>query len=81
VDAIAQALLDPDQCTRLGRFLSEPDEPSLSLLDEDDDAGRRLEARWSRSGQRLVLTVGAEDAREVELPLGQVDALRRFLSR
>jgi hypothetical protein len=52
---------------------------SLKLKDDD---GNRLNAIWSRSGKRLILTVTAGisgEARQIELRAGQVEVLARFL--
>jgi hypothetical protein len=89
VDNLARTVLDREQADAFTRFLAEgrlaapaerPDLPPLRLRDHDDNVGRQLDACWSRSGQRLVLTVrpaldGREGARAVELRIDAVEAL------
>jgi hypothetical protein len=47
----------------------------------EDDEGGHLQATWSRSGKRLILTVGRRgEWAQVELRPVQVDELARYLS-
>jgi hypothetical protein len=47
----------------------------------DDDEGGHLHATWSRSGRRLIVTVGRGDQRaQVELQQSQVEELARYLN-
>ncbi|HEV7804512.1 MAG TPA: hypothetical protein VGO80_01720 [Solirubrobacteraceae bacterium] len=51
-------------------------------IELDDDEGGRLNAIWSGSGKRLIVTVARRGARaQVELRPEQVDALAAFLVR
>jgi hypothetical protein len=47
----------------------------------DDDEGARLNATWSRSGKRLIVTVNRRSTwAQVELRPDQVEELAAFLS-
>jgi hypothetical protein len=54
------------------------------VIQFDDNDGHRLHAAWSRSGNRLIVSVadgpGWDAAGQVELAPEQVEALRRFLT-
>lgn len=51
------------------------------VLVADDDEGGRLNATWSRSGKRLIVTVSKRaDCAQVELSRADVERFARFLS-
>jgi hypothetical protein len=56
-------------------------EPARHPITIDDDEGRRLHAKWSRSGKRLIVTVTTSQAHaQVEMTPQQLAALAAFLS-
>jgi hypothetical protein len=57
-----------------------PDEPRQAI-DLADDEGGELNAIWSRSGKRLIVTVDRRGHHaQIELTHEQVDELARFLA-
>ena len=62
--------------------MAKPD-PERRSITIDDDESRRLDATWSRSGKRLIVTVTTKtwkDPRQIELRPEQVEALIEFLA-
>ena len=51
------------------------------MFETDDDEGGRLNATWSRSGKRLIVTVSRRaSVAQVELTHADVEHLARFLA-